>query len=118
MTRTFGTEDEVLQDRFLYQAIMAVGDFVGHKMESFDHVVAALKGIGPKDTLEGMLAVQMVAVHTLAMECMGRAAVKEQPDLGVEVNLSRATKLHGARRSPALLVPPVEDRSSQWNSFP
>jgi hypothetical protein len=44
--------------------------------------------------------------------------VKEQPDLGVEVNLSRATKLHGARRSPALLVPPVEDRSSQWNSVP
>jgi hypothetical protein len=47
MTRTFGTEDEVLQDRFLCQSIMAVGDFVGHEMESFDHVAAALKGIGP-----------------------------------------------------------------------
>jgi hypothetical protein len=93
MKRTFGTEDTVLQNRFLDQSIMAVGDFVGHEMESFDHVAAALRGIKPKDALEGMLAVQMVAVHTLAMECMGRAAVKEQPDLGVEVNLSRATKL-------------------------
>jgi len=40
-----------------------------------------------------MVAVQMVVVHTLAMECMGRAASREQTDLGVEVNINRATKL-------------------------
>src|ERR1039457_2918358 len=40
-----------------------------------------------------MLAVQMVAVHTLAMECIGRAASREQPDIGVEVYINRATKL-------------------------
>ena len=40
-----------------------------------------------------MLAVQMVAVHTLTMECMARAASREQTDLGVEVNINRATKL-------------------------
>ena len=50
-------------------------------------------GIGPRDGLEGLLAVQMVGVHTLAMECMARAASREQTDLGVEVNISRATKL-------------------------
>jgi hypothetical protein len=52
-----------------------------------------LKGIGPQDGLEGLLATQMVAVHTSAMTCMHRASFKEQTDLGVEVNLNRATKL-------------------------
>jgi len=93
LKRTFGTEDEALQDRFLCQVINTVSDFAGREMKSFDHVAAALLGIGPKDALEGMLAVQMLTVHTLAMECMGRAALKEQTDLGVEVNLNRATRL-------------------------
>jgi hypothetical protein len=93
LKRTFGTEEEALQDRFLSQAASAVSDFAGREMKSFDYVSAAVRGAGPKDALEGMLAVQMVAVHTLAMECMGRAASREQLDLGVEVNINRATKL-------------------------
>jgi len=93
LKRTFGTEEEALQDRFLRQAASAVSDFAGREMKSFDYVAAAVRGTGPKDALEGMLAVQMVAVHTLAMECMARAASREQLDLGVEVNINRATKL-------------------------
>jgi hypothetical protein len=50
-------------------------------------------GIAPRDELEGMLAVQMVSTHTLAMEFLRRAALPGMPDLGVEVNVNRATKL-------------------------
>ena len=38
--------------------------------DTVNRVLAALHGIVPRDELEGMLAVQMVGVHSLAMECM------------------------------------------------
>ena len=93
MKQTFGTEDRELQSQLLRQATSVVSDFEGRELKTMDHVAAALHGIGPRDGLEGMVAVQMVALHTLAMECMGRAATREQTDLGVEVNINRATKL-------------------------
>src|SRR4051812_47248380 len=37
-----------------------------------------VKGIGPRDVVEGMLAAQMVATHEAAMECLRRAALAEQ----------------------------------------
>ena len=93
MTETCGTEDQALQDRLLCQAAGAVSDFAGRELKTFDHIAAALRGIRPQDSLEGMLATQMVTVHTMAMTCMGRAARQDQSDLGIEVNLNRATKL-------------------------
>ena len=93
MKQVFGTEDRELQSKLLDQSAGAVPDFVGRELKSFDYVAAALHGIGPKDELEGMLAVQMVAAHTMAMECLKRAALPNQIDLGVEVNVNRGTKL-------------------------
>jgi hypothetical protein len=93
MAETFGTEDRALQSQLLCQAASAASDLAGREVKTFDHVAAALNGIRPKDSLEGMLATQMVAVHTLAMTCMGRAAREDQSDLCVEVNLNRAAKL-------------------------
>jgi hypothetical protein len=40
-----------------------------------------------------MLAVQMISIHTLAMEFIRRASMNEQTDLGVEVYVNRATRL-------------------------
>src|SRR5215212_9804910 len=37
-----------------------------------------VKGIGPRDVVEGMLAAQMVATHEAAMECLRQAALAEQ----------------------------------------
>jgi hypothetical protein len=93
MKTTFGTQDKELQDRFLCQVTNIVPDFSIRKDETCHHVAAALRGIGPRDSLEGMLGVQMVALHTLALELMRRAAFSGQTDLGVEVNVNRATKL-------------------------
>ncbi len=93
MAETFGTEDATLQSHLLCQAASTVSDFAGRELKTFDHLAAALHGIRPKDSLEAMLATQMVAVHRMAMSCMGRAARPDQSDLGVEVNINRATKL-------------------------
>jgi hypothetical protein len=61
---TFGTQDDELQNRFLMQAANIVPDFIVRQDKTCEHVAAALRGVGPRDSLEGILGVQMVAVHT------------------------------------------------------
>jgi hypothetical protein len=90
---TFGTQDDELQNRFLMQAANIVPDFAVREEKTCEHIAAALRGVSPRDSLEGMLAVQMVATHTLALECMRRAAQGTQTDVGVELYINRATKL-------------------------
>lgn len=58
-----------------------------------DAAISALAGIAPKGTLEGMLAVQMVATHSAAMECLRRAAIPDQSFQACDMNLKHATKL-------------------------
>jgi hypothetical protein len=55
--------------------------------------VAALKGIAPKDELEGMIAAQLLAAHNAAMECYRRAMLGEQTFEGRRENLAQANKL-------------------------
>src|ERR1700730_12995078 len=55
--------------------------------------VAALVGIGPKDELEGMIAAQLLAAHSAAMECYRRAMFGEQTFEGRRENLGQANKL-------------------------
>lgn len=54
---------------------------------------AALKGIAPRDELEGMMAAQLVAGHNAAMECYRRAMHSGQTFEGRRENLNQATKL-------------------------
>jgi len=63
------------------------------KVDRCNIALAALHGIKPKDELEGMLAVQMVGTHNLAMTFMARAMLEGQTCDGVDANISRATKL-------------------------
>src|SRR5262249_7840046 len=55
--------------------------------------IAALVGIGPKDELEGMMAAQLIAAHSAAMECYRRAMIGEQTFEGRRENLAQANKL-------------------------
>ncbi len=66
--------------------------------------LAALKGLAPRDELEGMLASQMVATHQAAMECLSRGMIPDQTFDGREQNLKHAAKLMGvyARQVEAL----------------
>ena len=64
-------------------------------------MAAALVGIGPRDELEGMMAAQLIAAHSAAMECYRRAMLKEQTFEGRRENLNQANKL--SRTYAALL---------------
>jgi hypothetical protein len=55
--------------------------------------IVALKGINPRDEIEGMLAAQMVAIHNASMECLTRAMIVDQGFESRNANLNQATKL-------------------------
>lgn len=62
--------------------------------DRIEHIAfVVLGGIEPRDQVEGLLAVQMVGTHNLAMLSLARAALKEQTVDGVNMNVDRATKL-------------------------
>ena len=64
--------------------------------ERLQHIraaIAALRGIKPRDEIEGMLATQMVATHAAAMECLRRSMIQEQKFKGRDNNLRHAAKL-------------------------
>jgi hypothetical protein len=102
MKENFGTDDKVLQSKLLRQAVQSLPDLSGKEMESFNCVAASFHGIAPKDSLEGMLGVQMFAVHAFAMECVRRAALDGQTN--------RSLRQPGHQASPGIRKP---HRSSQ-----
>jgi hypothetical protein len=60
-----------------------------------------LRGVAPRDPIEGMIAAQMLGLHEAAMECLGRGAIREQYPEARHANLAQANKL---TRSFAVLV--------------
>ena len=76
----------------------------------------------PRNELEAMLAVQPVATHNAAMECMKRAMIRDQSPSGCDLYLKHAEKLfrifkeqaesisHNQRDAPQL---PASDSESQ-----
>ena len=55
--------------------------------------LALTRGIAPRDALEGMLAMQMVATHNVAMEMLRRMLISEQPADIVNRLSNQASKL-------------------------
>jgi hypothetical protein len=55
--------------------------------------IDGLIGINPHDELEGMMAAQLIASHSAAMECYRRAMIGEQSFEGRRENLNQANKL-------------------------
>ena len=91
--QTFGTSDGDLIGKLFLQIVGAKPNRQAGDARDHNHLLAALHGIGPRDPLEGMLSVQIVAGHNLAMEFLEKAASKDQPDMAVDLNLNRAMKL-------------------------
>ena len=63
------------------------------RTERFLVAALAMNAAKPGDELEGMLAAQLVAAHSVAMECYRRAMLKDQMFAGRDSNLRHATKL-------------------------
>jgi hypothetical protein len=79
-------------------ANQAVNTLWLHPSEEFqarqrNATLAALVGIRPKDEIEAMIAAQLLAAHSAAMECYRRATLSEQTFEGRSETLSQANKL-------------------------
>ena len=65
-------------------------------LSAVDAAALRLTGIAPRDTIEEMLATQMLALHSAAMDCTRRAMIPNQPgeirreELGLASKASRA----------------------------
>ena len=55
--------------------------------------ITRLTGIKPQRPVETMLAMQMIATHEAAMECLRRAMLADQTVEGRDLNLKHATRL-------------------------
>lgn len=56
-------------------------------------LIPILLDIAPRDSLEGMLAIQMIATHNMAMEMTKQAILAEETSHGIDANLNRVNKL-------------------------
>jgi hypothetical protein len=97
---TFGTPDGGLCEYLLNQVVQTFRGCVSSDGVDYDKLVsfannamALLSGIQPRDEVEGMLAVQMIAVHNTAMETMTRAMITDQTFEGREAAANQATKM-------------------------
>jgi hypothetical protein len=101
MTEAFGTSDYDLQVFFLdqvtqtFKGCVSSEGFCGNKelAKLFSNAMAILQGIKPKDEVEGMLVVQMIGVHNMAMDAMKLVMISDQYPESKERNTNRATKL-------------------------
>ena len=95
-----GTPDRELQMFFIDQVVrtfsgnVSSGVFNEEKLVQFcNNGLTILSGIQPKDEIEGMLAVQMIGVHNVAMATLARSMITEQTFEGKQANVNQATKM-------------------------
>ncbi|MBT4791849.1 MAG: hypothetical protein HON90_09785 [Halobacteriovoraceae bacterium] len=79
MLETTGSKDRGFQNQILNEAASSNPFFFDNPEKALNRTAAALHGINPKDTIEGMLASQMVAIHNLTMRFTTIASDSEQP---------------------------------------
>jgi len=100
MLEALGTPDANLQQQLLNQVIQTFKGTVSTEGADYDKIVPAvnsamamLSGIEPQDEIEGMLAIQMIGVHNLAMDSLQRAMLDGQTFEGRKANMAHATKM-------------------------
>jgi len=91
--KSMGATDEDMANMLSAQLINSNRDGQEANKVVINGTIAMYRGIEPQDSVECMLASQMVATHNMAMECSGRAMLSEQTVEGVDSNVNRATKL-------------------------
>jgi hypothetical protein len=107
----FGIDDKKTFDLLLTQAFSSGS--LGNADDKYNSIMPLLLDIAPQDALEGMLAVQMVASHNLAMEMTKRALVDGQTVDGVTQNVNRATKLMNVFKSQVETLQKYRNKGQQ-----
>ena len=98
-SESYGTVDSDVQFHLLNQmvqsfnGILSSGEIDKEKsIQACNTALAILHGIQPQDELEGLLAVQMVGTHNMAMDCMGKATRTDRVDF-MNTYMNGATKM-------------------------
>ena len=98
MSEAFGTADADLRAHLLVQVVNTFKevseDGTGTEVQATvaNKVIPMLSGIQPQDEIEAMLAVQMIGVHNMAMDCIGKATRTDRVDF-------MSTYMNGATKS-------------------
>ena len=90
--RICGTTDQDLIRTFLEQICDVTLKNGKNSLQNLRSSVA-IQDSAPRNPLEGMLEVQTVAVHTLAMEFLERASRGDQTIAGIDANVHRGVRL-------------------------
>ena len=89
-----GTDDKDAGERLLTQVFRTIRGCNETNVERYlKPVLPILRGIGPKDKLEGLLAVQMVRVHYVAMDFLSAASRRDCSMEASDRYLNGAVKL-------------------------
>ena len=89
-----GTSDQALALLWLSQAVGALPSGKDEPASALlPQILPALAGIAPRDELEGMLAVQLVSLHNVAMDHLHRAALPNQAPERRDKYVNNATRL-------------------------
>jgi hypothetical protein len=97
VVRATGTDDADVWHRLVRQAIDSLwlpaelGEEEGRRR--IQSAISLMAEIKPQDGVEGMLAVQMVATHEAALECLRRAMLPGQTFEGRDMALKHGIKL-------------------------
>src|SRR3954465_13665996 len=90
LAQALGVDEPWLLDMLLNQAATCLP---GQPARAASVAIAAVQSVGPRDGVEAMRAVQMVATHAAAMKMLQRAAL-DQPSFEIYDSIvNRATKL-------------------------
>lgn len=104
LKRIGGSQNDTFNNIIIHQALNSL--WTAHSDEKGQEkllvgAVSAMMAAQPRDEVEGMVAAQMVATHSAAMECFRRAMIEQQTFEGRRESLSQANKLV---RSYAMLM--------------
>lgn len=88
---TFGLTDTDAQTALLKQ-LKLFHEYDEGGLKEINNGLAIIHAINPKNALEGLLAVQMVGTHNIAMEMMRRAVVTGQDTEIIDRSINRASK--------------------------
>ena len=79
--KAFGTKDKLTAERLLEQVLDIIPGGANEKDPERCKlsILAMLRSIGPRDQLEALLAVQIVAAHHVAMEFLARGSPPRDP---------------------------------------
>jgi len=90
---SLGTADADLRNHLLNQVSRSFAEREEDLTKVCNIAMAILNGILPRDEIEGMLAVQMIGVHNVAMATLARSMISEQTFEGKQAAVNQSAKM-------------------------